>query len=42
MKVFDDVLQKEIYVQEEITPEIGKELILEDPAEFDELQEVEQ
>ena len=31
MKVFDEYLQQEVEVQEEITPEIGRELKLEGP-----------
>ena len=31
MKVYDEFLQKEVEVQEEITPEIGKEIIINDP-----------
>ena len=31
---FDEFLGKEVTVQEEITPEIGKELRMEDPAMF--------
>lgn len=34
MKVFDEYLDKEVEVQEEITPEIGKEIQLDDPKEF--------
>ena len=30
-KVFDEFLQIEVEVQEEITPEIGVEIILEEP-----------
>ena len=35
MKVFDEYLQEEVEVQEYITPEIGKELKLEEPKESD-------
>lgn len=31
MKIFDEYLQQEVEVQEEITPEIGRELKLEEP-----------
>ena len=34
MKIYDDVLNREVEVQEEITPEKGKEIRLEDPEEF--------
>ena len=34
MKVYDEYLQKEVEVQEEITPEIGREIKIEDPEEF--------
>ena len=37
MKVFDEVIGKEVYVQEEITPEIGVEMKMEDPEEFKEI-----
>jgi len=36
MKVFDEYLNEEVEVQEEITPEIGKELKLEEPKEVKE------
>ena len=39
---FDDVLKKDVEVQEEITPEIGKELKLDDPKELKELEGVTQ
>lgn len=42
MKVFDEVLQKEVEVQETITPEVGKELKIDDPKEWDVLKEEEQ
>lgn len=42
MKVYDDFLKCEVEVQETITPEIGKEIKLEEPKEFEELKEVEQ
>lgn len=34
MKVFDEFLQEDVEVQEEITPETGKEMLIEDPEEF--------
>lgn len=34
MKVFDEFLQEDVEVQEEITPEIGKEMLIKDPEEF--------
>ena len=37
VKYFDEVLQQEVEVQEEITPEIGREMKIEDPIEFEEL-----
>ena len=37
MIIFDEFLQQDIEVQEEITPEIGKEMKIYDPAEFDEI-----
>lgn len=36
MKVYDEYLKKEVEVQEYITPEIGKELKLEEPKEVEE------
>ena len=42
MKVWDEILKKEVYVQEEITPEIGKEIKLEDPKEFQFLEDEDQ
>ena len=42
MKVFDEFLNEEVYVQEEITPEIGVELKMEDPEELRAVEEVEQ
>ena len=36
-KVFDEVLNKEVEVQEDITPDIGREILLEDPEEFIEI-----
>lgn len=43
MKIFDEYLQQEIEVQEEITPEIGREIQLEEPKEFQNvIEEVEQ
>ena len=39
MKVYDEYLKKEIEVQEEITPDIGKEIQLEDPIEFKQIIE---
>lgn len=33
-KVFDEVLNREVEVQEDVTPEVGKEILLEDPEEF--------
>lgn len=37
VKYFDEVLQQEVEVQEEITPEIGREMKIEDPIEFEKL-----
>ena len=37
-KYFDEFLNEEIEVQDEITPEIGRELKLVDPDEFKELE----
>ena len=34
MKIYDEYLKQEIEVQQEITPEIGKEIQLEEPKEF--------
>ena len=35
MKVFDEFLQEEVDIQEEITPENGKEIKIEDPEGFE-------
>lgn len=37
MKVFDEFLQKEVEVQEEITPEVGIEMKMDDPKEFEDV-----
>lgn len=37
MKRFDEYLQREVEIQEDITPEIGKEIKLEEPKEFKEV-----
>ena len=42
MKIFDNVLNKEVEVQEEITPEIGKEIKIDDPEEFKEIMKGEE
>lgn len=42
MKVFDENLKKEVDVQEEITPEIGREIKLDDPKEFAEIMKSEE
>ena len=34
MKIYDEYLKQEIEVQQEITPEVGKEIQLEEPKEF--------
>lgn len=34
MKIYDEYLKQEVEVQEKITPEIGKEIRLDDPEEF--------
>ena len=34
MKVYDEVLGMEVEVQEEVTPENGKEIVLEDTEEM--------
>ena len=41
-KIFDEVLQQEVYVQEEITPEEGREIKLYDPETFKEIMSEEQ
>lgn len=33
-KVFDEVLNREVEVQEDVTAENGKEIVLTDPEEF--------
>lgn len=42
MKIFDKHLKKEVEVQEEITPEVGKEIKLDDPKEFAEIMKSEE
>ena len=42
MKIFDNILGKEVDVQEEITPAIGVEIKLEDPEEFKEIMKSEE
>lgn len=42
MKIFDEVLEREVIVQQEITPEKGKQIQLEEPELFKELKESEQ
>lgn len=42
MKIYDEYLKCEVEVQEEITPEIGKEMKIENPTKYNELKEVEQ
>lgn len=37
MKVFDEFLQKEVEVQEDITPEVGIEMQMDDPKEFEDV-----
>ena len=37
MKVWDEFLKKEVDVQTEITPEVGIEMKMEDPEEFEEI-----
>ena len=37
MKVFDEFLKKEVVVQDDITPEVGIEMQMDDPEEFEEI-----
>lgn len=34
MKVFDPIMNKEVVVQELVTPEVGVEIVLNDPESF--------